>query len=225
MIGRHPAAQVGGKAADTSGAGQKDWLISLKREGGVTAVSGLTRIAARLARPAGYLLSGALTAAMLAAAVVVLWLHVGLQTVLTGSMRPHLNPGDVAVSRLEPVRDLHSGQVIVFVPPGQGAPYAHRVTSVTGPPGAPVITTKGDANPVPDPWHARIDAAQVRVVFGRVPLLGRALLWVHGPQGRAAAVGVIGLLVTGVGCGALWRTGKRGVSRPHRHRASLNRMT
>jgi hypothetical protein len=70
--------------------------------------------------------------------------------------------------------------IVLFVPPGESSEFAHRVTTVTGPANAPVLTTKGDANKVGDPWHARITAPYVNEVIGSLPGFGRLFIVVRG---------------------------------------------
>src|SRR4029077_3034604 len=67
-------------------------------------------------------------------------LHV--QTVLSGSMRPTVAPGDLAITQSVLIGSLRVGDVIVFVPPDEVRPVLHRIASRTG----DVVTTKGDAN-------------------------------------------------------------------------------
>src|SRR5664280_1929308 len=119
------------------------------------------RMRARRARHRAYHWAGAVGAgmALVASAVVtvsVFTLHLGVRPVLTGSMRPDYGPGAVLLTRQVPLAAVHPGMIVLFVPPGDHAEYAHRITSVTGPASAPIITTKGDANEVADPWHARL---------------------------------------------------------------------
>jgi signal peptidase I len=141
----------------------------------------------------------------LAAGVVVL--HIGIRPVLTGSMRPTFDPGSIVVTEPVPVDRLTPGMVVLFVPPGQHDVFAHRITSVSGPPGAPVITTKGDANQHPDPWHARLTAPTVPRVVASVPWIGRLLTGNRGPFQLVLIVG--GGLVIGV-------AGTRWILRPRR---------
>lgn len=157
----------------------------------------------RPARLVGRLTAGAAAAAVtlaalagLAAVGAVLALHLGMQPVLSGSMRPAYAPGDAIVTRRIPVRALRPGMIAVIIPPGHVAPYAHRVVSVTGDPAAPIITTKGDANPVADPWHARLTAATVPTVIAVVPKLGYLLVWLHRPAVLAALIAAFGLTFT-----------------------------
>ena len=114
-------------------------------------------------------------------ALAVLTLHLAVKPVLTGSMRPAYGPGALLVTREVPVQRLRPGMVILFVPPGEHAEFAHRITSVTGPSSDPVVTTKGDANHAPDPWHAQLTTPAVPDVVATVPWVGRLMVGVRGP--------------------------------------------
>lgn len=93
-------------------------------------------------------------------------LHV--QTVLSGSMRPTAQPGDLAITEGVPTTSLHVGDVIVFMPPNATVPVLHRIASREG----NVVTTKGDANSVADPWRITLAGAiGYRLVFV-VPFAG-----------------------------------------------------
>lgn len=131
-----------------------------------------------------------------ALALSVVSMHLGVRAVLTGSMRPDYGPGAVLLTERIPVTAVEPGMVVLFVPPGEHSEFAHRVTTVTGPRTDPVITTKGDANKAPDPWHVRIDAPYVSQVIGSVPDIGRIVVALHG-------VGQILLAVVG-GILAAW---------------------
>jgi len=119
--------------------------------------------------------------------------------VLSGSMSPTYRPGDAIVTRSVPVASLRVGMIPVIIPPGESVPYAHRITAIGGTPQQPVVSTKGDANPTADRWHARLDSARVPVVVATVPAVGHVLTWIHGRAVRAALLCALGLLVTGVG--------------------------
>ena len=115
----------------------------------------------------------------LASAVVVF--HLGVRPVLTGSMRPAYGPGAILITKQVAVEDLHTGMIPLFVPPGQHDEFAHRITSVSGSPQDPIITTKGDANRAADPWHAQFKTGMVPVVVGTQPWLGRLMVGIRGP--------------------------------------------
>jgi len=122
-------------------------------------------------------------------------LHV--QTVLSGSMRPLVSPGDLVVTQPVPVPSLRVDDVIVFYPPGQRTSVLHRIQTLTVVDGITAVTTKGDANTVPDDWTARLQGDTAYRMVGSIPFVG----WL--PQYRGwlfVAAGVlIGLtLVRGV---------------------------
>ena len=115
------------------------------------------------------------TALLLAAGAVILAAGVGfrmadlhVQTVQTGSMRPTISPGDLAITQGVPVSSLRVGTVIVFSPPTQSTPVLHRIASRDG----DVITTKGDANAVADPWHVTLAGTTAYRLVAVVPFAG-----------------------------------------------------
>lgn len=136
---------------------------------------------------------------MLAAAGAIVVFDLGAKPVLTGSMRPSFGPGAAIVTREVRASDVRTGDVIVFRPPNQAAEYAHRVVSLTDDPLGPVITTKGDANPAPDGWKARLVSDSVPVVVASIPHAGRLMVAVQGPGARVALALVAGLVVLVVG--------------------------
>jgi signal peptidase I len=141
----------------------------------------------------------AITAVVLLTGVGLLAMGYRVSPVLSASMTPTYRAGDAIVTKPVPAHSLRPGMIPVIVPPGEAVPYAHRITSASASQSAVVVTTKGDANPVADPWHARIDARRVPVVVATVPALGRVLVWIHGRAIRAVLLALLGLLVTGVG--------------------------
>jgi signal peptidase I len=110
----------------------------------------------------------------------VVSLHLGVRAVLTGSMRPDYGPGAVLLTERIPVSTIRPGMIILFVPPGESSEFAHRVTSVTGSKDEPVITTKGDANKAPDPWHAKLVTPYANKVIGSLPGIGRVIVAIRG---------------------------------------------
>lgn len=129
-----------------------------------------------------------------------------LTPVLTGSMRPTYGPGDAVVTRPVPVGAVHPGMIVVVTPPGQSAPYAHRVVAVRHAGGEPVISTKGDANPVADAWQTDLAGPRVAEVVGVVPRAGWVLVAVHRAGAVAGLLVLIGTCSTGLGLRLLART-------------------
>jgi len=140
----------------------------------------------------------AVTSGCLALTVTVVALHLSIRPVLTGSMRPTYGPGAVVVTEPVPVADLRPGMIVLFTPPGEHAECAHRIVTVTGPRTAPIITTKGDANRYPDPWHAQLTSATVPRVVATVPFVGRLMVGLRGSlQLVLIIIGGLTVAVTG----------------------------
>lgn len=74
----------------------------------------------------------------------------------SGSMRPVVDAGDLALLVPKAAKDIKVGDVIAFIPPKKADTdrYVHRVIEVVGFDPQPTVITKGDANPVADPWGA-----------------------------------------------------------------------
>ena len=121
----------------------------------------------------------ALTLVLVIAALLFLFLAVGprflnyqTSTMLTGSMSPGINPGDVVVSVRIGLLELKVGDVITYsIPVDDRRIETHRVTSINRA-GTTSVTTKGDANPGPDPWTAVLSEDYVYTTAGVVPYLG-----------------------------------------------------
>jgi signal peptidase len=145
------------------------------------------------ARSIGRLMDRLLTSLIVALGVIAVGIgilvfvaNLHFQTVTSGSMRPTVSPGDLAVTQAVPISSLKVGDVIVFFPPTSSTePVMHRIVSL----GNGVITTRGDANNVDDPWQATLSGTIAYRMVAVVPFLG----WLTELQ-RPALI-VAGLLV------------------------------
>jgi len=98
-------------------------------------------------------------------------------TMLTASMAPEIDPGDVTVVTPIAISEVTEGMVITYHKPvDDRSLVTHRVVSVeTGPDGSVQVQTKGDANGAIDPWTASLlgdTAYEVRAV---IPELGHLI--------------------------------------------------
>ncbi|MCI2975772.1 MAG: signal peptidase I [Ferrimicrobium sp.] len=135
-----------------------------------------------------------------------------LLPVLSGSMSPGMPTGSIAFAQREPISDLKLHDVAVFHPPNSTRViYLHRVISLKRVHGEVVVRTKGDANPVPDPWTLHITSSTVYIVRYSVSHAGYVVLWVHSKTGREVILTVAGLLAFALVVSAL-RDGGRKVS-------------
>jgi signal peptidase len=125
-------------------------------------------------------------------------------TMLTGSMAPLINPGDVVVTAPVPTRDIKVGDIITYhIPVEDQRVETHRVTEVrANADGSTAVKTKGDANNGVDPWTATITGPTVDRHVVTIPHIGAVI---RGVRERvvlniliygAPAVLVIGMLTS-----------------------------
>lgn len=175
----------------------------------------------RTARPslAHRLLRAGTTGLLALAALTLLAMTVGPRvfdyrtaTMLTGSMAPGIVPGDVVVDTPEPTGALRVGQIISYhIPVADHRVESHRVVWIGHDhDGTTLIRTKGDANPVADPWTARMSGDTVWRVRGVVPFAGTVI--------RALRTPLTHLLLTAVLPAALVLWLLTSIWRPRRER-------
>jgi len=116
--------------------------------------------------------------------VLVVWASTGLlgvqpTTVISGSMRPTMDVGDMAIIRDVPADSIGPGDIIQYWSDGEMA--IHRVVEVSEEGGGRLFMTKGDANREPD--AAPVYPGQVR---------GKVILNI--PKGGWAAIAAKGFL-------------------------------
>ncbi len=116
------------------------------------------------------------------------------QTVLSGSMAPTAQAGDVAITQPVSIAALTVGDVIAFYPPNDPKPRLHRITTLETVDGVVTVTTRGDANSVDDPWHASLRGSVAYRMVAVVPFVGfiaqyRGLLFIVAGLFLAVAFG------------------------------------
>ena len=135
------------------------------------------RVAPRPASCAGsarLLSTGLVALAALAFLLLAIGPHVfgyRTATMLTGSMAPGINPGDVVVSVPKPADQVAVGDIISYhIPVQDHRVETHRVIKVTHDAnGRLAVVTKGDANNGADPWVATLDGDTVWQTKARRP--------------------------------------------------------
>lgn len=114
-------------------------------------------------------------------------LGIGVTTVLTGSMRPAIDPGDLVVTQVTQAAAVSTGDVVVVTSGDER--IAHRVVEIRPLNGLNRLTTKGDANSTidTDPVMLSPGASVPRVIW-RVPNVGMTLAWLASPDAQRLAV-------------------------------------
>ena len=104
-------------------------------------------------------------------------------TMLTASMAPGIEPGDVVITTPLPVSDVTVGMVISYhIPIDDHRVVSHRVIDVQhAPDGTVTVQTKGDANDHPDPWTAVLQGDTAYEVRAVVPELGHLMTLLRTP--------------------------------------------
>lgn len=161
---------------------------------------------------AGRLASGAVLAVATIAALAVLapaLLGWERYAIVSGSMTGTYDQGSLVLDEVVPVGDLKVGDVITYRPPADAGPQhlvTHRIASIgRADDGGRVFRTKGDANPVVDPWTFRLDQpTQARVRIG-IPYAGHALSALGRRDVRMALIALPALLIAGFSLARLWR--------------------
>jgi signal peptidase I len=159
------------------------------------------------------------TVAALAFAVLAVGPHVldyRTMTMLTGSMSPVIDPGDVTVVTPLPVTEVTAGMIIAYhIPIDDHHLVSHRVVSVEhGADGTVTVQTKGDANDAADPWKAILQgdtAYQVRAV---IPQLGHVIQALRTPVVSQALVYGAPTLLAGWLLLSIWRPATPAEGRP-----------
>ncbi len=175
-----------------------------------SALSGTGAARLLLARALPWLVRGIMVVAVVAFAGLAVGPHVlGYRTLtmLTGSMSPAIDPGDVAVVTPVAVQDVTAGMVITYhIPIDDHRLVTHRVIGVErGADGSVTVQTKGDANETADPWKATLQGETVYRLRAVVPELGSLIQALRTPVvAQLLTYGATGLVAGWLLLG-LWR--------------------
>lgn len=161
---------------------------------------GLRRVLGLLGTTASALLLGVVVAGAVVLVAVPMVAGARPLVVLSGSMSPTYEVGDVVVVRPVDPSTLQVGDVVTYQSrPGHPDLTTHRVAGVVLEGESRAYVTRGDANGADDPRP--VIAEQVRgTVWYSVPLVGRVTMWLSGEtMSRIVDVVAVGLLVYGAG--------------------------
>jgi signal peptidase len=117
-------------------------------------------------------------------------LHYEPMVIVTGSMQKTIPVGSLVVDQKVSPQQLKVGDVISFQKPlGAKGIDTHRIVAIKVDHGKRLYQTKGDSNPIADPWVISFErgTAAHRMVFS-VPYAGNALIFARSSLGRLSLV-------------------------------------
>ncbi len=122
----------------------------------------------------------------------VLMLAVGLNAnvIVSGSMQPALPVGSLVIYETVEPEKLRTGDVISFQrPDGDRAITTHRIVAVHLRDRTRAFETKGDNNPISDPWLIRYEPEhEPKRMVSAVPYVGHLLLVTKAPLAKAVVI-------------------------------------
>ena len=158
-----------------------------------------------IARVTTALLCGAVVTLVMAYAALVVAGYRPV-AVYSGSMRPTLGVGSLAVDSVVDARSVRVGDVITFDDPTVvGRLVTHRVVQIVPTKHGLAYRTKGDANAARDPWAIRLNHQVGRLAFD-VPFAGYVLYYAHTREIRSALICIAALLLLIGVLRRIWRT-------------------
>ena len=185
-------------------------VLPVRRPGAATALPQVARSVGRAVAP--WLVRGVMGLAVLAFLLLAVGPHVlgyRTMTMLTGSMAPEIDAGDVTIVTPIAVSQVTPGMVITYHKPvDDRSLVTHRVVSVgTGPDGSIQIRTKGDANPAIDPWTATLQGDTAYEVQAVIPELGHLIRALRTPVVNQVLLYGAPTLLAGWLLLTIWRPG------------------
>jgi signal peptidase len=129
---------------------------------------------------------------------------------ITGeSMTGTYDRGSLVLDEVVPTRSLRVGDVITYRPPADAGPHGlitHRIVAIAhGRDGTRVYRTKGDANPIADPWTFALPRARQAKVRVGVPFAGYAVAALGSRGLRMLVIGIPAALIALTSLAGLWR--------------------
>jgi signal peptidase I len=182
------------------------WAYALRR--GQTVTAAPRRSFALAHRGGSFLLwtVAGLAAGLALAMLVPLAFHCRPLTVMSGSMEPTINTGDVVVARQISPLDARRGDVVSFRDPDRGGLLVtHRVRSMSRSGDKVTFVTKGDANNSSERWRVGTNDKISRTTY-RIPAVGRVLAFSHTRQGILMLVLLPLLTLGGLEIASIWRS-------------------
>jgi signal peptidase I len=133
-------------------------------------------------------------------------------TVLSGSMEPTIDTGDLVIGRWIAPAEARVGDVVTFREPGSRRLITHRVRSVRVVKGRVRVVTRGDANNASERWSVPADGRISRVGY-RLPKAGYVKAWLGSRYGRLGLITIPALLLGILELARIWRPRRQVIHR------------
>lgn len=135
--------------------------------------------------------------ALIAVAVVPMFMGNRTIVILSGSMYPAIAEGDAVIAQPVPSSELQVGDVIAYSANANSTiPVVHRITDISVIKDVRYYTTRGDANKSADTTHFTLPATAWRMSFA-VPLAGYAIAFAASPIGTLALI-IVPIVLLGI---------------------------
>ncbi|NLC07965.1 MAG: signal peptidase I [Syntrophomonadaceae bacterium] len=136
--------------------------------------TGEIRVSSREDNPLGWILTSL-------AVILILWFSVGVfsytpRVIVSGSMRPGIDIGDIVIIKETDGSQVQLGDIIMF--PLGNMKITHRIIDIEEREGVRYFTTKGDANAEPD-TEPVLEANVMGKVIMVIPKAGKFTLWIR----------------------------------------------
>jgi signal peptidase I len=121
--------------------------------------------------------------------------YISTYIVSTGSMKPKVEPGSIALIKQTDTKQIKKDDIIIFTSPKDpNQTILHRVFAVKQKGNGVEFETKGDNNNAPDNWTVP-ESSIKGMYFGTIPLLGHPAAFLKTPKGFLLLFGIPALIL------------------------------
>jgi len=136
------------------------------------------------------------TALLLAPSIATAGFGIGFSPVLSQSMRPAFNAGDLQITKMATIKNVSIGDVILVRDEESFTTFSHRIATKEYSAGFYYFTLKGDNNPTVDRAKVTVPAGvTIPKVIGRIPKIGTYVNTFSGSIAKQTLIGFLILLI------------------------------
>ena len=136
------------------------------------------------------------TALFLTPSIATAGFGIGFSPVLSQSMKPAFNAGDLQITKMATIKNVSIGDVILVRDEESFATFSHRIVLKEFSKGFYSFTLKGDSNPTTDRAKVVVPAGvTIPKVVGRLPKIGTYVNTFSGSTAKRTLIGFLILLI------------------------------